>query len=224
MSPSFRCTDASQDTQSLKQVWYGVNATSCPQFYNFHLHTTCSDGQLSPLEVMEQAIAIGLQGMAITDHHSVQGFYEAQTWLAQRRSPLHLWTGIEVTAQLMGVDVHLLGYGFNPEAASMMPYVTGDRPPGEWGEAAQVIGAIHRAGGLVVLAHPFRYRRPAAELVLTAVQLGIDGIEVYYAYHNPDPWQPSAQEAEQAREWGAIHGLFTTCGTDTHGRSLLRRI
>ena len=45
------------------------------------MHTNCSDGKLTPEDLMAQAIEIGLQGMAITDHHSVAGYYRAKQWL-----------------------------------------------------------------------------------------------------------------------------------------------
>lgn len=71
-----------QDTGYLKSVWETIDAASCPRAYNFHLHTLASDGKLTPVELIEQAIAIGLKGLAITDHHSVAGFKEAESYLA----------------------------------------------------------------------------------------------------------------------------------------------
>ncbi len=47
----------------------------------FHLHTHCSDGQMSPQDLMRQALDIGLKGLAITDHHSIEGYQQAQIWL-----------------------------------------------------------------------------------------------------------------------------------------------
>ena len=76
---------AAQDSSALKQVWSTIGPNSCPQSYNFHMHTICSDGQLAPEALIEQAVSIGLQGLAITDHHSVQGYNRAQRWLEQTR-------------------------------------------------------------------------------------------------------------------------------------------
>ena len=47
------------------------------------MHTTASDGRLTPLSLVQQAIAIGLKGLAITDHHSVDGYQKAEQYLAQ---------------------------------------------------------------------------------------------------------------------------------------------
>ncbi|RMF21682.1 MAG: PHP domain-containing protein [Cyanobacteria bacterium J083] len=219
-----------QDTVSLKSVWQNIDANSCPKFYNFHMHTVCSDGRLTPQALMSQAVEIGLQGLAITDHHTIQGYYQAQTWLEiqQRQQPdksfPHLWTGIEITSDLQGVEVHILGYDFNPRNSHLQTYLTGEKPSWETAKAERVIDTIHQAGGLVILAHPSRYRRPMEELVPLAVALGIDGIEAYYAYDNPNPWRTSIQPTEQAKNLAKKYTLFTTCGTDTHGLNLLRRI
>lgn len=214
----------------LKEVFRSLHQDSCPRDYNFHLHTTHSDGRLRPEEVMEQAIDIGLQGLAITDHHSVGGYRTAQRWL-QNQGKSHpgstlprLWTGVEVNANLLDINVHILGYDFDPDRDCIQPYLQGDPVTGERYEAASVIDAIHQAGGLAVLAHPVRYRRSPVDLIRAAADLGIDGAEAYYAYNNPDPWVSSPRQTEQVRELNACYGLFSTCGTDTHGLNLLQRL
>jgi hypothetical protein len=220
---------SAQDTHALKAVWSRINAQSCPHRFNFHLHTRYSDGQLPPNGVMEQALQIGLQGLAITDHHAIAGFYAAQEWLekviAQGVTHFpHLWTGIEITSLLWDTEVHLLGYGFDPTDEKMAVYLQGDRPDGEASLAETVIQVLHDVGGLVVLAHPERYRRPACDLIPVAAEIGIDGVETYYAYNNPKPWQPSLRETQQVLQLAQSNNLYSTCGTDTHGQSLLARL
>jgi hypothetical protein len=222
---------AAQNQQVLRQVWENIQPDSCPDSYNFHMHTIYSDGRLSPKELIEQAVAIGLKGMAITDHHTIGGYKIAESWLeywqqhSSYDSPLpHLWTGVEITANLLNTEVHILGYAFDPEHPSIQPYIQGEAPQGDQAQAAVVIAALHQAGGLVVLAHPARYRRSAAELIPVAAQLGIDGVETYYAYNNPNPWKPSPTATEYVRQLGATYNLLNTCGTDTHGVNLLMRL
>lgn len=218
---------AEEDIFALKQVWNTINAFSCPYQYNFHLHTKCSDGQLTPENLITQALNFGLKGLAITDHHTVDGFLRAKIYLEEisYKKSLdnipHLWTGIEVTSNLNETKVHILGYGFSPKHPVMRKYLNGDRPLGEEAKAKLVINSIHEAGGLVVLAHPFRYRRSATELIKEAYELGIDGLETYYAYDNPKPWQTSIPQTEVAVEKAQQYNLFRTCGTDTHGSNVL---
>jgi len=220
--------DRARDIVELRLVWKNINYFSCPYNYNFHLHTNCSDGQLSPEAIVEQAITIGLQGFAITDHHTIKGFFRARQYLSEKyhnNSHLpHLWTGIEITSDLYGTNVHILGYGFNPESKILQKYLTGDAPTGKDAEAKNVIASLHEAGGLVVLAHPARYRRSAEELIPLASELGVDGLETYYAYSNPNPWQPSEKQTETVKYLARKYKLYTTCGTDTHGENILVRL
>ena len=221
---------SSQDTQALQEVWLRLTPNSCPYDYNFHMHTHCSDGQLTPEQLIKQAANIGLKGLAITDHHSVEGYKIAQKWLQRTSldtangSLPHLWTGIEITSILLDIEVHILGYGFDLEHPAMEPYSWGESPRGTQALASSVIDAIHQAGGMAVLAHPERYRYSAKEVIPVAVDLGIDGVEAFYAYNNPKPWKTSPRQTETVLNLSYLYGLYHTCGTDTHGINLLQRI
>ena len=74
---------------------------------DLHLHTTASDGQLSPTGLVQLALEQGLDVIAITDHDTTNGIEEAQQ--AAQRSPVVI-PGIELSADNNGVDVHTLGY------------------------------------------------------------------------------------------------------------------
>jgi hypothetical protein len=215
----------------LKSVFQSIQPESCPYTYNFHLHTMCSDGQLRPEALLQQALFNGLAGLAITDHHTIAGYKAARRWLDlwdMQASPsiasLTLWSGIEITAQLLGVDVHILGYDFDPLHSALSPYLSGQSPRGEMAEAATVIQSIQRAGGLAVLAHPARYKRSPGELIPAASQVGIDGVETYYCYANSDPWLSSPLQTKMVQELAESYGLLQTCGTDSHGMNILKRI
>ncbi|MBW4634977.1 MAG: PHP domain-containing protein [Iphinoe sp. HA4291-MV1] len=222
--------ELSASREQLKQVLQNLDAKSCPTCFNFHMHTVHSDGRLQPSALMEQAIAIGLKGFAITDHHSIDGYQAAQSWLENWRwnnpgakAPI-LWSGVEINANLLNIEVHILGYGFEPEHTSMKPYLQRRSTTGEEYQAANVICAIQKAGGLAVLAHPARYRRSHFELIPAAAEVGIDGVETFYAYNNPNPWKPSALQSMQVQQLASNYSLLNTCGTDTHGLNLLQRL
>lgn len=214
------------DTGKLRSLFRQLSAASCPRSYNFHLHSICSDGQLSPEKIIDQAIAIGLKGLAITDHHSVRGYLAASRYLAHLKVPCPptLYSGIEVTAQLLGVEVHILGYGFDPEHPSLTPYQQRMSPLDRDADASVVIAALHQAQGITILAHPARYKRSAPELIEAAVQSGIDGVETFYSYNNSQPWQPTPETTLMVGNLAAIYHLLQTCGTDTHGSNILVRI
>ena len=54
----------------LSKVLEQVGSSSCPGTLNFHCHTICSDGSLTPEELITQATERGLTHLAVTDHHS----------------------------------------------------------------------------------------------------------------------------------------------------------
>ena len=154
---------SAQDIQALQEAWSRLDAKSCPYEYNFHMHTICSDGQLTPKQLIQQAVSVGLKGLAITDHHSLEGYKIADKWLQETSLEIpgeslpHLWTGIEITSRLLDIEVHILGYGFTLEHPALEPYLWGESPQGSLALASNVINAIHQAGGMAVLAHPERY-------------------------------------------------------------------
>ncbi|MGD1854052.1 MAG: PHP domain-containing protein [Leptolyngbyaceae cyanobacterium] len=231
-------SSTSQSAKKLKDIFQNVTAHSCPHQYNFHMHTHCSDGKLSPGELMEQAIDLQLKDFAITDHHTIQGYQEACQWLEhwrwthpsswsskQTESKLpKLWCGVEITSRLLSIDVHILGYAFNPKHSALKPYLQGGSHSGEERQAHSVISAIQAAGGLAVLAHPARYRLPPEDLIPAAAALGIDGVETYYAYDHPTEWRPTPQKTERVQALAEAHTLLSTCGTDSHGLTLTRRV
>lgn len=213
----------------LKETFQSITAASCPHTHNFHLHTHHSDGRLQPQQLIQQAIQSGLKSLAITDHHSVDGYWialnilQSQPQISPQSLP-QLWTGIEITSMLLETQVHILGYGFDPNHPVLHPYLQGSAPMEDQAQAGPVISALHQAGGLAVLAHPARYRRSVKELVVAAVQEGMDGIETFYCYGNKDPWEPSASQTKALTQLASQYGLLQTCGTDTHGLDIHRRL
>ena len=78
---------------------------------DLHLHTTASDGQLSPEALVAAAARVGCVAMAVTDHDTVAGIPAARD--AATRAGLTFVAGIEMTAVAEDVDVHILGYGID---------------------------------------------------------------------------------------------------------------
>lgn len=221
----------SSATSQLRKIFASVDAISCPYRLNFHLHTMYSDGKMQPVDLIQQAIALRVSDLAITDHHAIAGYYIAKKYLEQSISQSNdpnsfptLWSGIEVNASLIFTEVHILGYGFDPQHEAMHPYLQGKTTAGLDYQAISVIKAMHLAGGLAVLAHPARYRRSPEDLIPAAAALGIDGIETYYGYDNSDPWKPSPRQTEEIRHLAEFYGLMHTCGTDSHGFKISKRL
>ena len=75
---------------------------------DLHSHTTASDGQYTPVELVERAAKAGLKVLAITDHDTVAGIAPASIEAA--RHGLRLIPGIEVSAFINDREVHILGH------------------------------------------------------------------------------------------------------------------
>ncbi|MFM7170485.1 MAG: PHP domain-containing protein [Cyanobium sp.] len=201
-----------------------VGPQSCPGRFNFHCHTTRSDGSLRPGDLASQAVRLGLEHLAITDHHHGGAYDEAEAALvlhaAEGEAVPHLWRGVEISALLEGCLVHVLGLGFRNPAPSLAPYLKGHAVIGPALRAEAVVRAIQEAGGLSLLAHPARYRLPHQRLIAAAAAAGFDGAEAWYDYGMQGRWEPTAGLCEAIASDLEDRGLLQSCGTDTHGLEL----
>jgi len=75
---------------------------------DLHLHSTASDGRLTPTEVVKLAASRGLRLIALTDHDTTNGCNEAKAQGA--RENLRVITGVELNTDSDLGEVHLLGY------------------------------------------------------------------------------------------------------------------
>jgi 3',5'-nucleoside bisphosphate phosphatase len=78
---------------------------------DLHVHSSASDGTDAPAEVIRRAGAAGLDVLALTDHDTQAGVAQARAALP---AGLTLVPGMELSCQLGGRSVHLLGYLFDP--------------------------------------------------------------------------------------------------------------
>ncbi len=90
---------------------------------DLHVHTYYSDGQASPAEILYQAVSLGLQTVALTDHDNMHAFEEANA-VAQAVG-IELIPGVEMTSHwadcpsserlIKGQDIDILGYFIDPQ-------------------------------------------------------------------------------------------------------------
>lgn len=86
---------------------------------DLHLHSTASDGMLSPQEVTLRAAGLGFSVIALSDHDCVDGIHAAQETGAE--AGVHVIPAVELSC---GGDreIHILGYGFDPKDAVLIDF------------------------------------------------------------------------------------------------------
>lgn len=82
-----------------------------PRRIDLHLHSTASDGVLSPTAIVAAAHAAGVDVIALTDHDSIDGIDEARR--AGEAAGVHVVTGVELSAHDGDREVHILGLHFD---------------------------------------------------------------------------------------------------------------
>jgi len=80
---------------------------------DLHVHTTASDGALSPREVVRRARELGLKAIAITDHDTIEGIEEALD--EGRKAGVEVVPGVELSIDFPRGTCHLLGYFIDPQ-------------------------------------------------------------------------------------------------------------
>lgn len=183
-----------------------------------HLHSTFSDGRLSPAELALVGAARHLDFVAVTDHTGWRGkgrrpSGDAEGWRTPRRMGegpgLCLLAGQELSA---GERLHLLLLGFSQP----LP-----RPRLE--RLDQVAEAVHAAGGVVILAHPWTTFAKSPERVRVLdrafAEGHLDGLEVFSGGLGPTQfglWR--RMFSHYARQW-APYGPATLASSDWHHRA-----
>lgn len=84
---------------------------------DLHIHTTASDGNSTPAEIVESAVGHNLEIIAITDHDTIAGLRKARE--AARDTDLQIISGVEITADFKGREAHLLAYCFEMDNPDM---------------------------------------------------------------------------------------------------------
>lgn len=85
---------------------------------DLHLHTNYSDGSDPPARVVQRAADCGLAAIAVTDHDTVAGVEEARA--AAQRLSIEFVTGVEISGEEDGGEVHVTGLGIDPAESGLL--------------------------------------------------------------------------------------------------------
>lgn len=111
---------------------------------DLHLHTKASDGRLEPQELVDLAVKVGLDIIAITDHDSIDGIIPAIT-AARNYNSIAVIPGVELSTDVPKGEVHLLGYFIDYTDNNLVNTLANLRNSRE-GRALKIIGKLHNLG------------------------------------------------------------------------------
>jgi predicted metal-dependent phosphoesterase TrpH len=167
--------------------------------FDLHMHTTrhSPDSDMDPRVLVRRARDIGLDGVVITEHDWLWTEEELEGLRAQEPGVVIL-AGVEVSAR----EGHFLAYGVtNPFA---IPRGIG---------VAALCREMHRQGGVVVAAHPFRWGQRFDE-ILRRERPELDGLEL----------MTSNMDANGRRRAAEVHrrlGITGLGSSDAHHEDVL---
>jgi predicted metal-dependent phosphoesterase TrpH len=168
---------------------------------DLHVHTIYSqDSLLAPEDLIEQALQVGLDGVCVMDHNSLQVSEVVEEFA--EGTPLKVFRGVEVTTDLG----HILAYGLKPEQWEQFAGRL-ERP------AQELVDYVRSFGGVCIPAHPFRFGPGSIENKLETL-IGIFAIEGYNGKANSDENQMACEKAKQL-------DLMVTGGSDAHVQGMV---
>ena len=91
-------------------------------YADLHTHTYCSDGMLAPAAVVQRAAEQDIKVLAVTDHDTTAGLEAARS--AAEEHGIQFVDGVELSVEVDGHAVHLLGYGFDPAHPAITEYLS----------------------------------------------------------------------------------------------------
>ncbi|OWK43831.1 PHP domain-containing protein [Fimbriiglobus ruber] len=100
--------------QPFTALCQAIAAHARPIVADLHLHTTASDGEYTPSQVVALAVREGLSAVAVTDHDTLGGLAAAESAAAAFGRGLQVIAGVECSAEFEGREVHILGYHVCP--------------------------------------------------------------------------------------------------------------
>ncbi|MEI7812733.1 MAG: PHP domain-containing protein [Ignavibacteria bacterium] len=110
---------------------------------DLHLHTTCSDGVYTPVQVVGMARAAGLDIISITDHDNLAGVKVAIEF--GKQIGVEVIPGVEISIDIEDKEVHLLGYFidiYNDEFQKYLSFFREER----YNRACRIVKKLNKLG------------------------------------------------------------------------------
>lgn len=143
-----------------------TDGRATPGLADLHMHSTASDGTLSPAALVDRVAERGLSGFSLTDHDSVEGLADARG--AAERHGLRMLAGAELSANEPERSVHLLAYGIDPDSPQLQGFLA-DYREDRLRRAGEMVDRLHELGVPLELE---RVLQEAGEGVVTRAHVG----------------------------------------------------
>ncbi|QID17591.1 PHP domain-containing protein [Nitrogeniibacter mangrovi] len=185
-----------------------------PENPDLHAHSTCSDGLLTPTELVARAVANGVDLLALTDHDETGGLAEAQA--AADAAGLAFVPGVEVSVTWAQETVHIVGLGIDPANTTLLDGLAEVRS-GRHARARRMSDALAEIGIANVLEGALKYAaNPAlvsrAHFARYLVEIGIaphtDAVFKHYLTRG----KPGFVETQWAQLADAIEWILAAGG------------
>ncbi|MBY8985397.1 MAG: PHP domain-containing protein [Candidatus Lokiarchaeota archaeon] len=156
-----------------------ANLESDEFLFDFHIHTTMSDGWITPEQRVMWYIEQGIDGAAFTDHDNIRGALIAQNYVESNNLDFVVWLGAEWTDNER--DIHMNYYGLGEEIVAPMSKTSLGISFAL--NASDMIAYVKNKGGYVIVNHYNYDPNPLGGFGVpyTLEQLrdwGVDGFEI----------------------------------------------
>lgn len=111
--------------------------------YDLHCHSTASDGELSPTDLVRHAVRQGVEVMALTDHDVTDGLAEAAA--EAERLGIGFITGVEISVTWQKHLLHIVGLNFDPANEALQQGLAGLRQMRQ-GRSEEMARRLAKAG------------------------------------------------------------------------------
>lgn len=119
---------------------------------DLHIHTRYSgDNDADPEEIIERAIELGLDGIAVTEHSSLEASEPVERLKEHYNGAIMLFRGVEFST----AEGHCLIFGANTDRLSL-----------KYAPVREIIRMVGDAGGVVIPSHPYRGGNSLGDMVL----------------------------------------------------------
>ncbi len=210
----------SENNQEVKDLINSFKEDEYFDFVNLHIHSKYSDGNADFEDIIRQARELNFRKIAICDHNTVEGHLKYTDKI--------LLPAVEFDCWYKFVFLHIIAYGIDVENPVLNKFYAKTKRGTEKDivrifahrNLQKLIEAIHQAGGIAVLAHPACcWAINLDKYVGKLVDIGLDGIEVYYPYQRHRRFF-KFHSAREVKEIAEKYNLIKTGGTDCHSRNI----